>query len=142
MRLRSTSTSSTLTVTTSPGLTTSRGSSTNRCAIAETWTSPSWCTPTSTNAPNAATFVTTPSSRIPGSRSFIVSTPSAKVAVVNSGRGSRPGFSSSARMSVTVGRPTASSTNDSGDSVRSVRESPISSRMPTPAASTIRRTTG
>jgi hypothetical protein len=34
-----------------------------------------------------------------------------KVAVVNAGRGSRPGFSSSLRMSVMVGRPTASVTN-------------------------------
>ena len=39
------------------------------------------------------------------------STPSAKVAVLNAGRGSRPGFSSSLRMSVTVGRPNVSSTN-------------------------------
>ena len=37
--------------------------------------------------------------------------PSSKVAVLNSGRGSRPGFSSSARMSVTVGMPKCSSAN-------------------------------
>ncbi len=42
-------------------------------------------------------------------RSLRSSTPSAKVAVRNSGRGSRPGFSSSARMSRTVGRPKRSS---------------------------------
>src|SRR5207248_8780474 len=30
--------------------------------------SPSWCTPMSTNAPNAATLVTTPSSTMPGER--------------------------------------------------------------------------
>ena len=34
--------------------------------MAETCTRPSWCTPTSTKAPNAATFVTTPSSIMPG----------------------------------------------------------------------------
>ena len=33
---------------------------------------------------------------------------------MNAGRGSRPGFSSSARMSVTVGRPNVSSTNSAG----------------------------
>ena len=41
----------------------------------------------------------------------IFSTPSLNVAaVLNAGRGSRPGFSSSRRMSVTVGRPNVSST--------------------------------
>jgi hypothetical protein len=39
----------------------------------------------------------------------VCSTPSRKVAVLNSGRGSRPGFSSSRRMSRTVGRPKRSS---------------------------------
>ncbi len=105
MRLRPSSTSSTLTRTTSPDLTTSRGSETKLEDMAETCTSPSWCTPTSTNAPNAATLVTCPSSSMPGRRSEILCTPSAKVAVRNTGRGSRPGFSSSARMSVTVGSP-------------------------------------
>ena len=36
----------------------------------------SWCTPMSTNAPKFATLVTTPSSTMPGYRSFSVSTPS------------------------------------------------------------------
>ena len=51
---------------------------------------------------------------MPGRRSEILWTPSAKVAVRNAGRGSRPGFSSSARMSVTVGSPNRSSTNSLG----------------------------
>ncbi len=142
MRLRGTSTSSTFTVTMSPGLTTSRGSLTKLRDMADTCTRPSWCTPTSTNAPNAATLVTTPSSRMPGLRSLIVSTPSAKVAVWNAGRGSRPGFSSSLRMSVTVGRPNASSTNRSGRSPRSTWVLPIRPRMSVLVASMIRRTTG
>jgi hypothetical protein len=53
----------------------------------------------------------TPSSTMPGLRSFRVSTPSLKVAALKAGAGSRPGFSSSRRMSVTVGRPKVSSTN-------------------------------
>jgi isocitrate/isopropylmalate dehydrogenase len=44
-----------------------------------------------------------------GRRSLRSSTPSRKEAVLNSGRGSRPGFSSSCRMSCTVGRPKRSS---------------------------------
>jgi hypothetical protein len=46
----------------------------------------------------------TPSRTIPGCRSSSFSTPSRKLAVLKTGRGSRPGFSSSAKMSVTVGR--------------------------------------
>ncbi len=69
MRWRGTSTSRTFTLTTSPDLTTSCGSLTKLRDIADTCTRPSWCTPTSTNAPNAATLVTTPSSTIPGFRS-------------------------------------------------------------------------
>ena len=105
------STESTFTRTTSPDLTTERGSETKLRDMADTCTRPSWCTPMSTNAPNAATLVTTPSSTMPGSRSSSFSTPSANVAVANAGRGSRPGFSSSRRMSVTVGRPNRSSVN-------------------------------
>ncbi len=41
----------------------------------------------STKAPKAATLVTVPSSNIPGLRSARVLTPSAKVAVLNSGPG-------------------------------------------------------
>ena len=44
----------------------------------------------------------------------ISSTPSLNDAVLNSGRGSRPGFSSSARMSFTVGTPNCSSAKSSG----------------------------
>ena len=110
MRLRGMSTSSTFTMTTSPGLTTSRGSRTKFFDSADTWASPSWCTPMSMKAPNAATLVTTPSSVMPGLRCLISSTPSLKVAVLKVGRGSRPGLSSSLMMSVTVGRPKVSST--------------------------------
>ena len=77
----------------------------------------------STNAPKFATLVTTPSSSMPGCEVARCSlTPSLKVAVLNSGRGSRPGFSSSARMSFTVGTPNCASASDSGVSVRSTRD--------------------
>ena len=142
MRLRGISTVSTRTRTTSPGLATWRGSLTKSRDIADTCTRPSWCTPTSTNAPNAATLVTTPSSTMPGARSCSVSTPSANVAVVNAGRGSRPGFSSSRRMSLTVGRPNRSSVKSAGRSPRSTAVLPISPGMPVPAAFRMRRTTG
>ena len=52
----------------------------------------------STKAPKLATFETTPSKIMPGSKSDMLFTPSAKVAVLNSGRGSRPGLSSSLIM--------------------------------------------
>jgi len=55
--------------------------------------------------PNAATLVTVPSRIMPRLRSFSVSTPSLNTAALKAGRGSRPGFSSSRKMSVTVGRP-------------------------------------
>ncbi len=126
----------------SPGFTTSRGSLTKVLDIAETCTRPSWWTPTSTKAPNAATLVTTPSRTIPDDRSEIFSTPSLKVAVLNAGRGSRPGFSSSLRMSVTVGRPKLSSTNSCGLSERSTPVLPIREATSWPEVFTIRRTTG
>ncbi len=96
----------------------------------------------SMNAPNAATLVTTPSRIIPEVRSEIFSTPSLNVAVLKAGRGSRPGFSSSLRMSVTVGRPNVSSTNSVGFSERSTDVLPISDATSLPALFTIRRTTG
>ena len=142
IRCRGTSTDSTLTRTTSPDLTTECGSETKFFDMADTCTRPSWCTPTSTNAPNAATLVTTPSKIMPGRRSPRVSTPSANVAVVNAGRGSRPGFSSSRRMSVTVGTPNRSSVNCPGFSVRSVAVLPISWPAVEPVAARMRRTTG
>ena len=77
--------------------------------------------------------MTTPSRTMPGTRSSIFSTPSAKVAVLKAGRGSRPGFSSSRRMSVTVGSPNVSSTKSSGRSARSVVVLPIRERMSPPA---------
>ncbi len=126
----------------SPGFTTSRGSLTNVLDMAETCTSPSWWTPTSTKAPNAATLVTTPSSSIPGARSPIFSTPSLKVAVLNAGRGSRPGFSSSRRMSVTVGRPKESLTKSPGRSERSVVVLPMREATSPPVVFTMARTTG
>jgi hypothetical protein len=125
-----------------PGFTTSRGSLTKAFDIAETCTRPSWWTPMSTKAPNAATLVTVPSSTIPGLRSASVSTPSVNAAVLKAGRGSRHGFSSSCRMSVTVGRPKMSSTKLFGDSPRSTPLLPIKPLTSIFAASTIRRTTG
>ncbi|MDI2023740.1 hypothetical protein PJL18_04288 [Paenarthrobacter nicotinovorans] len=116
MRLRSGSASSTLTRTTWPDFTISRGSETNLLDRAETCTRPSWCTPTSTKAPNAATLVTVPSRIMPGLRSEIFSMPSENDAALNAGRGSRPGFSSSDMMSLTVGRPKVPSTNACGSS--------------------------
>ncbi len=132
----------TFTRTMSPGLTTSRGSLTKFFDSAETWASPSWWTPMSMKAPKAATLVTTPSRIIPGARSPIFSTPSLKVAVLKAGRGSRPGFSSSRRMSVTVGRPKASVTNCSGRSERSTPELPIRAATSLPAVLAMPRTTG
>ncbi len=64
------------------------------------------------------------------------STPSAKRAALNSGRGSRPGFSSSLRMSRTVGRPNFSSVNWSGLSPRRKPPSPISALIGLPVAPT------
>ena len=72
--------------------TTSAGSFTKRSASWLTCTRPSWCTPMSTNAPNAVTLVTIPGSFIPGCRSSSFSTPSAKLNASNSSRGSRPGL--------------------------------------------------
>src|SRR3989475_3731986 len=51
---------------------------------AEMWIRPSWCTPISTKAPNAATLLTTPSSTMPSRRSLMSSTPSAKRAALRS----------------------------------------------------------
>src|SRR5690606_3297313 len=59
MRWRGISTSSTLTLTMSPALTTSRGSLTKLSPSMEICTRPSWCTPISTNAPKLATLLTT-----------------------------------------------------------------------------------
>ena len=70
IRRRFGSTSNTLTRTTSPGVAILRGLEKSVLAIVEMCTSPSWWTPTSTKAPNAATFVTTPSIIMPGFRSF------------------------------------------------------------------------
>ena len=63
---------------------------------------------------------------------------------MNAGRGSRPGFSSSCRMSVTVGRPNVSSTNSVGLQRRAARSLlPISvARSRAGRLARIRRTTG
>ncbi len=126
----------------SPGLTTSRGSDTNFFDMADTWTRPSWWTPMSTKAPKAATLETTPSRIMPSARSLMVSTPSLNRAVRKAGRGSRPGFSSSLRMSVTVGRPKVPSAKSAGRRPRSTEVLPISPVTPVPLRSAIRRTTG
>ena len=142
MRLRATSTSSTLTLTMSPDFTTSRGSLMKVFDIAEMCTRPSWCTPISTKAPNAATLVTVPSRIMPFLRSFRVSTPSLNTAALKAGRGSRPGFSSSRRMSVTVGKPNVSSTKVCGFNARTISALPISALMSLLVAVRILRTTG
>ncbi len=142
MRLRGLSTSRTLTRTMSPGFTTWRGSLMKVFDIAEMCTRPSWCTPMSTKAPNAATLVTAPSSTMPGLRSSRVSTPSLNAAALKAGRGSRPGFSNSRSTSVTVGRPKLSSTKLLGDSVRSTVPLPIKPLMSVLAVSRMRRTSG
>ncbi len=70
------------------------------------------------------------------------STPSLKRATLKSGRGSRPGFSSSPRMSFTVMTPNFSFANSSGLSVFSISARPISSAMGLPVFSIICSTTG
>ncbi len=79
---------------------------------------------------------------MPFVRSEIFSTPSLKVAVLKAGRGSRPGFSSSPRMSVTVGRPKVPSTKSAGFSERSAAVLPIRVRRSLPVVVRILRTTG
>ena len=61
---------------------------------------------------------------------------------LEAGRGSRPGFSSSAITSVTVGRPNVSSTNCAGLRVRKIVVSPMSDLMSVFAAARMRRTRG
>jgi len=58
-----------------------------------------------------------PGSFIPGARSSILSTPSVNENASNCWRGSRPGRSNSARMSVSVGRPTARRHSGPGDAL-------------------------
>ena len=70
----------------------------------------------------------------PACRSAISLTPSLKVAALNAGRGSRPGFSSSPRMSVTVGTPNLSLTNSAASALRSIVPLPISALMSPPVA--------
>ena len=73
----------------------------------------------------------------------IACTPSLNAAVLNSGRGSRPGFSSSARMSLTVGTPNCASANSSGLQRAQHRRACRSARGPaTPVRATMRSTTG
>jgi hypothetical protein len=109
LRRRLTSTSSTVTWTCWPVRTTSEGSRTKRSARLLICTRPSWCTPTSTKAPKRVTLVTMPGTLMPGCRSAMSCT-SAKRKAWKAGRGSRPGFSSSARISLRVGSPTSSPT--------------------------------
>ena len=61
----------------------------------------------STNAPKAVTFVTMPSSFIPSRTSSIFVTSSRNFGGSNVWRGSRPGLTSSATMSFSVGSPTS-----------------------------------
>ncbi len=70
------------------------------------------------------------------------SMPSANCAALNSGRGSRPGFSISLRMSRTVGTPNCSSVNCSGLSARRKLPSPSKALIGLPVLLTMRSTTG
>ncbi|MNY46248.1 hypothetical protein D3C86_1814110 [compost metagenome] len=126
----------------SPVLTTSRASFTNLCASWLTCTRPSWCTPRSIKAPNWATLLTVPSRIMPSFRSLMSSTPSLKRATLKSGRGSRPGFSSSVKMSLTVMTPNLSFANSSGLSVLSMSARPINSTTGLPVVFMICSTTG
>ena len=92
MRPRARSTSRTRTLSLSPTFTTSAGSLTNLSASWEMCTSPSRCTPTSTNAPKLVTLVTTPSSSMPSVRSSMVFTSSRNAGGSNSSRGVAPGL--------------------------------------------------
>ena len=94
------------------------------------------------NAPNAVMLVTMPGSFMPGLRSCRVLTPSAKEKGLNGPRGSRPGFSSSFMMSVSVGRPSVSVTYR--ESRMDLRSSGLSMRSRTvaPASLAMRSTTG
>ena len=69
------------------------------------------------------------------------STPSWKLAKRNSGRGSRPGFSSSARISLMVGRPNCSVTYFCGSRLRRKALSPINERTDRPVSVAIASTT-
>ena len=89
------STPITRTSTTSPTLTTSMGFLTKRSDNWLIWTSPSWWTPISTNAPKSDTLRTVPIKSIPSSRSFSSRIPVLKIGSGNSSLGSRPGLTSS-----------------------------------------------
>src|SRR5262249_48164076 len=105
MRRRSASTLITLTRTPSPTRPASDRSRPDFLASSATWTRPSWCTPTSTNAPNCVTLVTTPLSTIPSWRCANSVTAGSNPISTYAPRGSRPGFSSSLTMSRSVGSP-------------------------------------
>ena len=79
---------------------------------------------------------------MPGLRSFSVSTPSLNAAALKAGRGSRPGFSSSRRMSVTVGKPKVSSTKLCSLTWRRISALPISALTSLLVAARILRTMG
>ena len=93
--------------------------------------------PMSTNAPNAVTFVTTPSSVMPSRTSSIVVTSSRNAGFSNTARGSRPGFFSSSTMSFSVGRPTSSETYRFSSIWPASAALPTSSPTPTPRSAAI-----
>ncbi len=98
----------------------------------EMCTRPSWCTPMSTNAPNAATLVTTPSSTMPGLQVGQLLDALGEASRCERGARVAAGLLQLARMSVTVGRPKRSSTNSAGESCCSTAVLPISSPTATP----------
>ena len=100
----------TFTSTISPTLTTSSGCLMNFLSvISEMCTSPSWCTPISTNTPKSMTFLTVHLRIMTSFKSFISKTSVLKIGFGISSRGSRPGFSSSFTISRRVISPISSS---------------------------------
>ena len=91
-------------------LTTVVGSLTNWRQSCETCTKPFSLIPTSTKQPKLVMLVTMPGRVMPSFKSSMVFTFLSNSNTWMAWRGSRPGFSSSAMMSVRVGRPTLSLT--------------------------------
>ena len=95
------------------------------------WTSPSWWTPMSTNAPKLVTLVTMPGQTIPGCRSLSSWMSARNANGTNVSRGSRPGFSSSRTRSSNVNAPTSS--RNARASFTCLTPAPSSAPVPTPS---------
>ena len=114
MRFRSVSTLSTFTRTCWWMDTISLGSDTYFCASCERCIRPFSLIPMSTKAPKLVIFPTIPGSSIPMRKSSIVRTFLSNSNTLIGPRGSRPGFSSSCRISFKVGIPTVGERYRSG----------------------------